>query len=70
MLTLSIYFLLHREYLLAALSLATPLVAMMMITLSTGMVGVVQRKFIDELLFESDLQALADAESKGQPVAS
>jgi hypothetical protein len=70
MLILSIYFLLHQEYLLAALSLATPLVAMMMITLSTGMVGVVQRKFIDELLFESDLQALADAESKGQAVAS
>jgi hypothetical protein len=64
------YFLLHREYLLGVLSLATPLVAMMMITLSTGMVGVVQREFIKELLFDSDLQALADAESKGQPVAS
>lgn len=70
MLVLSIYFLLHRAYLLAALSLATPLVAMLMITLSTGMVGVVQRKLIDELLFESDLQALADAENKAQAVGT
>jgi len=69
-LILSIYFLLHREYILAVLSLATPLVVMMMISVSTGMVGVVQRRFINDLLFDSDLQALADAESKGQPVAS
>jgi hypothetical protein len=67
---LSGYFLVHRAYLLAVLTLATPLVAMLMITLSTGMVGVVQRKFVDELLFESDLQALADAESKAQAVGN
>lgn len=70
MLILGVYFLAHREYLLAVLSFATPLVAMMMITLSTGMVGVVQRKFIDELLFDWDLQAMAEGESNGQSVAS
>jgi hypothetical protein len=61
MVIFSIYFLLHRAYLLAVLTLATPLVAMLMITLSTGMVGLVQRKFVDELLFESDLQTLTDS---------
>lgn len=65
-----IYFLLHKSYLLAVLTLATPLVAMLMITLSTGNVGMVQRRFVDELLFDSDLQSLVDAESNAQAVGS
>lgn len=70
MLVFSIYFFVHREYLLAVLTIATPLVAMVMITLSTGMVGVVQRIFVEELLFESDLQTLDDADSRSQAVGS
>lgn len=64
MLILASYSLWHGQYFLAALTLATPLVVMAMIPLSTGMVGAVQRKFVDELLFESDQQALADAEKQ------
>jgi hypothetical protein len=48
------------------LTLATPLVPMLMTILSTGMVGLVQKRLLRELLFESDLQALVEAENKAQ----
>jgi len=66
MLIFSIYYFWHRAYVLAVLTLATPLVPMLMTILSTGMVGLVQKRLLRELLFESDLQALVEAENKAQ----
>jgi hypothetical protein len=64
MLVVTIYFALHHEYFLAVLALCSPLVSMALSALSPGMVGAVQRRIVGELMFESDLQALADAEAK------
>jgi hypothetical protein len=61
--TLAIYFLLHGKYFLSALTLVTPLVAMAMIPLSTGTVGVLQMRFAGELLFTSDFEALLDTQT-------
>jgi hypothetical protein len=63
MLVFGIYFAVHHEYLLTVLTLCSPLVAMAMVVLSPGMIGVVQRRIVQQLMFESDLQALADAEA-------
>ena len=58
MLVVSIYFAVHHEYLLAVLTLCSPLVVMAMLVLAPGMIGVVQRRIVEQLMFESDVQAL------------
>ena len=57
-------------YLLAVLTLCSPLVAIAMVVLSAGLVGVVQRQIVVQLMLESDLQALADAEAKTDAAVS
>lgn len=70
MLVFSIYFGVRHEYLLAVLTLCSPLVAIAMVVLSAGLVGVVQRQIVVQLMLESDLQALADAEAKTDAAVS
>jgi hypothetical protein len=70
MLVPSIYFAAHHEYWLAILTLCSPLVEMALVVLSPGMIGAVQRRIVGQLMFEFDLQALADAEAKSQAVTS
>jgi hypothetical protein len=58
MLVVSIYFALHREYWLSVLTLCSPLVSMALVVLAPGMIGVVQRQIVVQLMFESDVKAL------------
>jgi hypothetical protein len=70
MLVVSIYLAVHHEYLLTVITLCSPLVAMALLVLSPGMIGVVQRRIIGQLMFKSDLQALADAADKPHAIPS